>query len=159
MHAKCSEAKAIAMQIYQSAMSSQLDGTLPRDSDEIRQVQQAAIEECMVRFQAETVGVSALSSEKYLGELTVRNSMRSPHVRKFGFRNRGKILLVEYGILGLESGISLDLETGIRNPRCGIQNSRGVTSVCFVNYGLCVPRSILNTFRRRRKRRTRTKIK
>ena len=88
MHTKCSEAKAIAMQIYQSAMSSQLDGTLPRESDEIRQVQQAAIEECMVRFQAETVGVSALSSEKYLDELTVRNSMRSPHIRKFGFRKQ-----------------------------------------------------------------------
>lgn len=90
MHAKCSEAKAIAMQIYQSAMSSKLDGTLPRESDEIRQVQQAAIEECMVRFQAETVGVSALSSEKHLDELTVRNSMRSPHIRKFGFRKEGK---------------------------------------------------------------------
>ena len=90
MHTKCSEAKAIAMQIYESAMSSQLDGTLPRESDEIRQVQQAAIEECMVRFQAETVGVSALSSEKHLDELTVRNSMRSPHIRKFGFRKKGK---------------------------------------------------------------------
>lgn len=93
MHTKCSEAKAIAMQIYQSAMSSQLDGTLPRESDEIRQVQQAAIEQCMVRFQTETAGVSALSSEKYLDELTVRNSMRSPHVRKFGFQNQGKFYL------------------------------------------------------------------
>ena len=53
-------------------MSSQLDGKLPRDSDEIRQVQQTAVEESMVRFQAETVGVSAMSSEKYLEELTVR---------------------------------------------------------------------------------------
>lgn len=124
MHAKCSEAKAIAMQIYQSAMSSQLDGTLPRDSDEIRQVQQAAIEECMVRFQAETVGVSALSSEKYLGELTVRNSMRSTHVRKFGFRNRGKFLLVEYGILALESGISLTIGSRNWNPESTVWNSK-----------------------------------
>ena len=76
MHAKCSEAKAIAMQIYESAMSSQLDGTLPRDSYEISQVQQAVIEGCIVWFQTETYEVSTLSSEKYLDELTVRNSTR-----------------------------------------------------------------------------------
>ena len=93
MHAKCSEAKAIAAQIYQSAMSSQLGGTLPRDSYEIRQVQQAAVEECMFKFQAETVGVSALSSEKYLDELTVGSIMRSPHARKSGFRNQLKFYL------------------------------------------------------------------
>ena len=72
VHTKCSEAKVASMQVYESSMSSQLDGKLPCDSDEIRQVQQTAVEESMVRFQAETVGVSAMSSEKYLDELTVR---------------------------------------------------------------------------------------
>ena len=62
------------MQVYESAMLSQLDCTLPCDSDEIRHVQQTAIEESMAKFQAETVGVSALSSENYLDELTVRKS-------------------------------------------------------------------------------------
>ena len=61
------------MQVYQSTMSTHLDGTLPCDSDEIRQVQQTAIEETMERFQAETVGISAISSQKYLDELVVRN--------------------------------------------------------------------------------------
>ena len=126
MHTKCSEAKAIAMQIYQSAMSSQLDGTLPRESDEIRQVQQAAIEECMVRFQTETVGVSALSSEKYLDELTVRNSMRSPHCKEIRVPESGEILLVEYGILGLESGISL---TKAWNPESTVWNSKSKTGL------------------------------
>lgn len=126
VHAKCSEAKAIAMQIYQSAMSSQLDGTLPRESDEIRQVQQAAIEECMVRFQAETVGVSALSSEKYLDELTVRNSTRSPHVRKFVFRNHGKFTCgIRNPRLGIRNFINdWNLVPGIQNPRSGIRNPR-----------------------------------
>ena len=53
-------------------MKSQLDGVLPCDSDDIRQVQQTAIEESMKLFQGETYGVSAISSEKYLVELTVR---------------------------------------------------------------------------------------
>ena len=53
-------------------MTSELDGVLPCDSDDIRQVQQRAIEESMRIFQGETVGVSALSSEKYLDELMVR---------------------------------------------------------------------------------------
>ena len=64
------------MQVYQSTMSTHLDGTLPCDSDEIRQVQQTAIQEGMERFQAETVGVSAVSSERYMGELTVRNKRK-----------------------------------------------------------------------------------
>ena len=72
VHTKCSEAKVAAMQVYESAISAQLDGTLPCDSDEIREAQQTAVEESMQRFQAETVGVSAISSEKYLDELTVR---------------------------------------------------------------------------------------
>ncbi|XP_020607894.1 guanylate-binding protein 4-like [Orbicella faveolata] len=70
VHTKCSEAKVAALQVYQSYMESQLDGVLPCDSDEIRLVQQTAIEESMRLFQGETFGVSATSSEKYLDELT-----------------------------------------------------------------------------------------
>lgn len=63
-----------ALEVYESIMASQLGahGVLPCDSDKIRDVQQSAVEESMARFRAETVGVSALSSEKYLDELTVR---------------------------------------------------------------------------------------
>ena len=53
-------------------MTSQLNGALPCDSNDIRQVQQTAIEESMKIFQAETYGVSATSSEKFLDELMVR---------------------------------------------------------------------------------------
>lgn len=76
VHTKCSEAKVAALQVYQSYMESQLDGVLPCDSDEIRLVQQTAIEESMRLFQGETFGVSATSSEKYLDELTVRKKGR-----------------------------------------------------------------------------------
>ena len=72
VHTKCSEAKLAALQVYESCMESHLDGVLPCDSDEIRLVQQTAIEESMKLFQGETFGVSAASSEKYLDELTVR---------------------------------------------------------------------------------------
>ena len=58
VHTKCSEAKLAALQLYESTMTSQLDGFLPCDSDDIRQVQQTAIGEGMRLFQEETVGVS-----------------------------------------------------------------------------------------------------
>lgn len=77
VHTKCSEAKLAALQVYENTMTSQLDGVLPCDSDEIRQVQQTAIEESMRLFQGETFGVSATSSEKYLDELTVRKHEES----------------------------------------------------------------------------------
>lgn len=72
VHTKCSEAKLAALEVYESWMKSQLDGELPWDSDDIRLVQQTAIEESMRLFQGETFGVSATNSEKYLDELTVR---------------------------------------------------------------------------------------
>ena len=72
VHTKCSEAKLAALRVYESWMTSQLDGVLPCDSDDIRLVQQSAIEESMRLFQGETFGVSATNSEKYLDELTVR---------------------------------------------------------------------------------------
>ena len=72
MHTKCTEAKFAALKVYGSVMTSELDGLLPCDSDNIRQVQERAIGESMRIFQEETVGVSASSSEKYLDELMVR---------------------------------------------------------------------------------------
>ena len=72
MHTKCTEAKFAALKVYESVMTSELDGLLPCESDNIRQVQERAIGESMRIFQEETVGVSASSSEKYLDELMVR---------------------------------------------------------------------------------------
>ena len=75
IHTKCSEAKLAALQLYENTMTSQLDGALPCDSGEIRQVQQTAIEEGMNMFQKETFGVSRNSSEKYMDELVVRKKI------------------------------------------------------------------------------------
>ena len=73
VHTKCTEAKCAAVQVYDKAMSTQLvKCKLPCDSDDIRKMQKNAVEESMVVFQAETVGVSATSSEIYLKELMVR---------------------------------------------------------------------------------------
>ena len=61
-----------AIQIYEKEMSTQMkDCKLPCDSDDIREMHKKAIEEGLVVFQAETAGVSAKSSEKYLNELMV----------------------------------------------------------------------------------------
>ena len=73
VHTKCSEAKRAAVLVYDKAMSTQLDTCkLPCDSDDIRKIQKNAVEESMAVFEAETVGISATSSVKYVEELTVR---------------------------------------------------------------------------------------
>ena len=73
VHTKCTEAKCAAVQVYDKAMSTQLDKCqLPCDSDDIRKIQKNAVEESMAVFQAETVGISAISSVKYLEKLMVR---------------------------------------------------------------------------------------
>ena len=69
---KCSEIKEAAIHLYESTMTSQLDGALPCDSEEIRRVQQMAVEGSMKEFQTGTVQISAASSESYLKQLTVR---------------------------------------------------------------------------------------
>ena len=61
------------MQVYDKAKSTQLDTcTLPCDSDDIRKIQKNTVEEGLAVFQAETVGISAISSAKYLEKLMVR---------------------------------------------------------------------------------------
>ena len=73
IHTKCTEAKCAAVRVYDKVMSTQLDKCqLPCDSDDIRKMQKNAVEESMAVFQAETVGISAINSEKYLEKLMVR---------------------------------------------------------------------------------------
>ena len=73
IHKKCTEAKCAAVQVYDKATSTQLDKCqLPCDSDDIRKMQKNAVEESMAVFQAETVGISAINSVKYLEKLMVR---------------------------------------------------------------------------------------
>ena len=70
---KCTEAKCAAEQVYDKVMSTQLDKCqLPCDSDDIRKMQKNAVDKSMAVFQAEIVGVSSLSSDKYREELKVR---------------------------------------------------------------------------------------
>ena len=73
VHTKCTEAKCAAVQAYGKAMSTQLNKCqLPCDSDDIRKIQKNAVEESMAVFQAETVGIPAINSVKYLEKLMVR---------------------------------------------------------------------------------------
>ena len=73
VNTKCTEAKCAAVQGYDKAMSTQLDKCqFPCDSDDIKKMQQNAVEESKSVFQAEIVGVSSLNSRKYLEELMVR---------------------------------------------------------------------------------------
>lgn len=69
---KCSEALNAALQAYDVIMKSRLSGQLPCDSDEIRKSHENALEQGIAQLQAETVGISVVTIEKYFRELTVR---------------------------------------------------------------------------------------
>lgn len=67
---KCSEALNAALQAYDVIMKSRLSGQLPCDSDEIRKSHENALEQGIAQLQAETVGISVVTIEKYFRELT-----------------------------------------------------------------------------------------
>ncbi|XP_067054214.1 guanylate-binding protein 7-like isoform X1 [Acropora muricata] len=70
IHKTCTEAKRAAVQVYDKAMSTQLvKCKLPCDGDDIRKIQKNAVDKSMAVFQAETVGISAINSAKYLEKL------------------------------------------------------------------------------------------
>ena len=78
IHKNCTEAKRAAVRVYDKTTSTQLvKCKLPCDSDDIRKIQKNAVEESMAVFQAETVGISAINSVKYLEKLMVRRKYRS----------------------------------------------------------------------------------
>ena len=52
-------------------MTSQLDGSLPCDSGEIRRVHEMAMEESLKEFETSTVQISAENCKSYLEELMV----------------------------------------------------------------------------------------
>jgi len=61
------------MRLYEGTITSQLDGALPCDSDDIRRVHEMAMEESLKGFQTGTIQISAESCNKYLEELMVNN--------------------------------------------------------------------------------------
>ena len=70
---KCSEAAKTALMAYDKMMTSRLSGQLPCDSKKIRKSHEAALEQGIAQLEAETTGISAVTTEKYLRELTVRS--------------------------------------------------------------------------------------
>ena len=68
---KCSEAANGALKAYDVMMTSRLAGHLPCDNEEIRNSHEAALEQSIAQLQVETTGISAVTTEKYLKELTV----------------------------------------------------------------------------------------
>ncbi|XP_020609271.1 guanylate-binding protein 1-like [Orbicella faveolata] len=67
---KCSEAANAALKAYEAIMTSRLAGQLPCDNEEIRNSHEAALEQGIAQLEAETIGISAVTTEKYLRELT-----------------------------------------------------------------------------------------
>ena len=68
---KCSEASHAALQIYEATMTAVLSGQLPCGSDKIRENHELALEKGVTRLESETFGISSITIEKYLRELTV----------------------------------------------------------------------------------------
>ena len=77
---KCSEAASAALKAYDAIMTSRLAGQLPCDNEEIRNSHEAALEQGIAQLQAETMGISAVTTEKYLRELTVRSDRRDKNI-------------------------------------------------------------------------------
>ena len=73
---KCSEAANAAQKSYDVIMTSRLAGQLPCDNEEIRNNHDAALKQGIAQLEAETMGISAVTTEKYLRELTVRSDKR-----------------------------------------------------------------------------------
>lgn len=76
---KCSEAANAALKAYDVTMTSRLAGHLPCDNEEIRKSHEAALEQGIAQLEAETFGISAVTTEKYLRELTVRGDKQDKY--------------------------------------------------------------------------------
>ena len=74
---KCSEATNNALKAYDVMMTSRLAGQLPCDNEEIRNSHEAALEQGIAQLEAETMGISAVTTEKYLKELRVSQLVES----------------------------------------------------------------------------------
>lgn len=77
---KCSEAANAALNAYDVIMTSGLAGQLPCDNEKIRNSHEAALEQVIAQLEAETMGISAVTTEKYLRELTVRSDKRHKNI-------------------------------------------------------------------------------
>ena len=77
---KCSEAANAALKAYGVIMTSELAGQLPCDNEKIRKSHEAALEQGIAQLEAETMGISAVTTEKYLRELTVRSDKRHKNI-------------------------------------------------------------------------------
>ena len=68
---KCSEAANTALNAYDVIVASRLAGSLPCDNEEIRNSHEAAFKQGIAQLKVETMGISAVTAQKYLRELTV----------------------------------------------------------------------------------------
>ena len=70
---KCSEATHEAMNVYSAVVLSKLSNQLPCDSEDIRKCHETALDQAIGQLQAETIGISSITTERYLNELVVRS--------------------------------------------------------------------------------------
>lgn len=70
---KCSEATQAALSVYDATMTAGLSGQLPCDNGVIRHYHEQALEKGVAQLESETAGMSTVTTEKYLRELTVRD--------------------------------------------------------------------------------------
>ena len=61
------------MNVYSSLVHSKLSNQLPCDSEDIRKCHETALDQAIGQLQAETIGISSITTERYLNELVVRS--------------------------------------------------------------------------------------
>ena len=79
---KCSKSSQAALNNYNSIMMSELSGQLPCDNDQIRRVHGVALEKGVAQLEGEISGISAITAEKYLRELTVWTYVNKINISK-----------------------------------------------------------------------------
>ncbi|CAH3030960.1 unnamed protein product, partial [Pocillopora meandrina] len=71
---KCSEATHEAMNVYSAVVVSKLSNQLPCDSEDIRKCHETAFDQAIGEFQAETIGISSITTERSISFFIISQS-------------------------------------------------------------------------------------
>jgi len=76
---KCSEAANAALKVYEALMS-KVAGQLPCDNEKIQKSHKHALEQGIAQLEAETMGISSVTTGKYRREMTVRSDKQHKNI-------------------------------------------------------------------------------
>ena len=81
VEAKCSDTLKDALDVYEVAMTTQLENEVPCDNDQLRRSHDVALQNSENHFMADTAGISINTIEKYLKKLKVRYKKKESKIQ------------------------------------------------------------------------------